>query len=277
VFISGGSSGIGKATAKLMVEGGAKVMIAARGEQRLAEAADDLQRIARTGSCKSLVLDIADPEAVKEAATEVLKQLGGLDILINNAGLAHPGYVQSIPDDVFDTMMQVNYFGTVRLTRAFLPHMIERRSGQICNVSSLVGYLGIFGYSAYAASKFAICGFSDCLRQELLPYGIGVSLVFPPDTDTPQLQEENRIKPVETKAIAGNVKALRADEVASAIASGLEARRYHIVPGASNKFTYFMYRHFPWVVRYVMDNDLKRVRPAAKRKDGPQSQQPSSQ
>ena len=87
---------------------------------------------------------------------------------------------------------------------------------------------------------------------------MGVSIVFPPDTDTPQLHEENKTKPAETKAIAGTVKVLQPEDVARAIAEGIAAGRYHIVPGLGNKFSYFMYRHFPWAVRYVIDNDLKR-------------------
>lgn len=258
VFITGGSSGIGKATATLLAQRGARVAIAARGEERLERAAEAIRRAASSGRCEALVLDVSDARAVRDAAPQVLDRLGGLDILINNAGLTHPGYIQDIPEDVFESMMRVNYFGTVNVTRAFLPHLVAQRSGHVCNVSSILGYLGIFGYSAYAASKFAVTGFSDCLRQELLPHGVHVTVVFPADTNTPQLHEENRIKPAETRAIAGNVKMLEPEDVARAILAGIASRRYHVVPGLSNKFAYYMYRHAPWVVRLVMDNDLKR-------------------
>ena len=131
--------------------------------------------------------------------------------------------------------MRVDYFGTVHVTRALLPAMIERGTGQIAIVSSLAGVIGIYGYTAYSASKFALVGFAECLRQDLLAHGIGVSLVFPPDTDTPQLTEENRIKPDQTRAIAGNVKVLSADYVARTTLIGLGKGRHQIIPGWGSK------------------------------------------
>lgn len=261
VLITGGSSGIGLATAQLLSQSGAHIYVVARNEARLekamvlikAEASTTVQRFG------SMALDVTNRHDVGNAVPKVLSELGGLDLLINNAGIAHPGYIQDISDDVFDSMMQVNYFGVVNVTKAFLPHFTAQRSGTIANVSSLLGFMGIFGYSAYAASKFAIVGFSDCLRQELLPYNIGMSILFPADTETPQLEEENKIKPFETKIISGNVKAMSAQEVAHAFLDGIAEGRYHIIPGFQGKFTYFMYRHFPWAVRWVIDGDLKKA------------------
>jgi len=258
VFITGGSSGIGKAAAKLLAHWGASVMVVARGQERLEQTLEQLRAVSSGGTLAVRAVDVTDRKAVQDVAAETLQTLGGLDVLINNAGIAHPGYIAEIPDDIFESMMQVNYFGTVNTTRAFVPHFMQQKGGHVCNVSSLVGFMGIFGYSAYAASKFAISGFSECLRQDLLPYNVSVSVAFPPDTNTPQLEEENRIKPPETKAIAGNVKVLQPQEVAQAILEGIAAERYHIVPGLGGKFTYYMYRHFPWMVRFVIDSDLKR-------------------
>lgn len=258
-LVTGGSSGIGKATATLLAERGADVAILARNAERLEAAAAEIRQAAPSAKVVIVAADISDAAAARAAAAETLEKLGGLDILVNNAGITHPGYLHEISDDVFESMMRVNYFGTVHMTRALLKHFMTQRSGNICNVSSLLGYLGIFGYTAYAASKFAIVGFSDCLRQELLSYGVKISVVFPPDTDTPQLHEENRIKPAETKAIAGTVKTLQPRDVAEALLAGIASGRYHVVPGFGNKFSYFMYRHFPSVVRFVIDNDMKKA------------------
>lgn len=259
-FITGGSSGIGLATAKLLAKYGASVAIAARGKQRLDEALAEIKAAGAGHNATYLAfpLDVSDRTAVDQVCQQVISQLGGLDILINSAGVAHPGYIQNTPDDVFESMMRINYFGTVYSTRAVLPLFTAQRNGHIANVSSLLGYMGIFGYTAYAASKFAVCGFSDALRQELLPHNVGVSILFPPDTDTPQLHEENKIKPLETKAIAGNVKVLSAESVANELLQGIATNRYHILPGTDNKVTYFLYRHFPWLVRWKIDGDLKR-------------------
>ena len=262
VFITGGSSGIGEAAGKLLASWGANVWIGARGEARLATAVEAIR-----GACRrpdqivgSSVIDVADKASVDAAAKEVLAGLGHLDILINNAGIAHPATALETPDDIYDSMMQVNYFGTVHVTRAFLPHFYAQKRGHICNVASMLGFMGIYGYTAYAASKYAITGFSDCLRQELLDHGVDITVVFPPDTDTPQLAEENKIKPPETKAIAGEVKMMSAEAVAMAMLKGIARRQYHVVPGLMGSFTYFAYRHMPWLVRMVIDGALKKYR-----------------
>ena len=123
-------------------------------------------------------------------------------------------------------MMDVNYFGTVNVVRAVVPAMIERRHGSVVGVSSAAGLVGVFGYTAYAPTKFAVRGFLESLRGELLPYGIHVGCSFPPDTDTPQLADENRFKPTETKAISGTIKPLSAEHVAESIVDGIEKERF---------------------------------------------------
>ncbi len=264
VFITGGSSGIGRAAAVQLAQAGASVWLAARGRERLEEALGEVSAAA-AGSGQVFgctALDIADRGAVEEAALVVLEGLGGLDVLVNNAGIAHPATFLETPDEVFESMMRVNYMGTVHVTRAFLPTLIAQRGGHLINVTSMLGFMGIYGYTAYAASKHAVTGFSDCLRQELLDHGIGISVLFPPDTDTPQLHEENRIKPPETKAIAGEVKTMSAEEVARTMLLGAARGRYLIVPGAMGRFTHFMYRHAPWAVRLVIDGELRKYRKA---------------
>jgi len=262
VFITGGSSGIGEAAAKLLASWGADVWIGARGEARLATALDGI-RAAGRGSGQVFgrtALDVSDTASVASAAAEVLEGLGGLDLLINNAGIAHPATVLETPDEIYESMMRVNYFGTVNVTRAFLPHLYAQKRGHVCNVGSMLGFMGIYGYTAYAASKYAITGFSDCLRQELLDHGVGITVVFPPDTDTPQLAAENEIKPPETKAIAGEVKMMSAEAVATAMLKGIANGKYHVVPGMMGGLTYWAYRHAPWLVRLVIDGALKSYR-----------------
>ena len=262
VFITGGSSGIGEAAAILLASWGADVWIGARGEAKL-DAALERMRAAGTGGAQRLgrsSIDVADTASVKATASEVLEGLGGLDVLINNAGIAHPATALQTPDEVYESMMRVNYFGTVHVTRAFLPHFYAQKRGHVCNVGSMLGFMGIYGYTAYAASKYAITGFSDCLRQEFIDHGIGLTVVFPPDTDTPQLAAENEIKPPETKAIAGEVKMMSAEAVAHAMLRGIAAGKYHVVPGLMGSFTYWAYRHMPWLVRLVIDGALKSYR-----------------
>jgi 3-dehydrosphinganine reductase len=116
--------------------------------------------------------------------------------------------------------------------------MIERKSGYIVNISSMAGFLGVFGYTAYGASKYAVRGFSDALRAEMKPHGIGVSVVFPPDTDTPQLSYEKQFKPAETKELTGSGGMMDPERVAKIILSGIERGKYLILPGIENKIIY---------------------------------------
>jgi 3-dehydrosphinganine reductase len=167
----------------------------------------------------------------------VKRQAGVPDLLINCAGAAHPGYVQEIPLDIFHDMMDLNYFGTLYTVKTLLPDMIERGSGHIVNVSSMAGFLGAFGYTAYSAAKYAVRGFSDVLRLEVKPLGIRVSVVFPPDMDTPGLANENKTKPFETFA-AGSTKALAPEEVAGSTLQGIQRGQYVILPGFEPQLMY---------------------------------------
>jgi 3-dehydrosphinganine reductase len=271
-FITGGSSGIGKALAAELVAEGAHVCIAARGRAGLDAALAELRPRARSPEqiVTALVLDVGDDAAVMDAAPEILAALGGgLDLLVNNAGIAHPAAFLDTPPDVFETTMRVNFHGVVHVTRALLPSMIEAGGGQIAIVSSLAGVIGIYGYTAYSASKFALLGFAECLRQDLLIHGVGVSVILPGDTDTPQLAAENLIKPAQTKAIAGNVEIVSAEFVARAALAGLRRGRYQIVPGFASRFSVFMARRFPALTRWVLDAQLrqferKQLNPARK-------------
>ncbi len=262
VLLTGGSSGIGLAAAKALVTYNADVVISARGEARLQEAVKELEAV-RVNSEQVIgfvAMDVADRAGVEAACVQVLELLGGMDVLINNAGIAHPQVAFDTPEKITRSMMDVNYHGVVNVTQALLPHFYRQKSGHIANVSSMLGFMGIYGYTAYAASKHAVVGYSDCLRQELSDYNISISILYPPDTDTPQLAEENKIKPPETKAIAGNAGMLSPEYVAACLLNGIRKRRYHLLPGFMAKFTHVMFRYFPGLVRFIIDGELKKYR-----------------
>jgi 3-dehydrosphinganine reductase len=260
VIVTGGSSGIGLATAQLLSAAGASVWLVGRRAALLDAALDEVRAVAlcppeqRFGRT---TLDVGDAEAVRRALPEAIDGLDGLDALISNAGIVCPGLVDELGDAAFEAMMRTNYFGGVWLVRACLPHL--SRGGRIVLVSSLAGLLGIYGYTGYAASKYALAGFAEALRQELVPRGISVSIAFPPDTDTPGLTEENLTKPRVTAAVAGAVKPLSAEHVARALLRGAAARRYQIVPGAMTRLTYRLHRYLPWLVRGVIDRSIRRA------------------
>ncbi len=235
VLITGGSSGIGQALARLLDSVGARLWLLARRTEALLETQAQM-----CGECHVRSTDVSDWGQVQAALEEIQSVSGVPDVIINSAGITHPGYVQDLPVEVFRRMMEVNYLGTVHVVKAALPGMIARGSGHIINISSVAGFLGVFGYTAYGASKYAVRGFSDTLRAELKPLGIRVSVVFPPDTDTPQLAYETPFKPPETKALAGNAGLLSAEAVARTILRAAARGRYIILPGLETKLLYHL-------------------------------------
>jgi 3-dehydrosphinganine reductase len=242
VLITGGSSGIGLAVAKLFAKEGANLLLLARDVGHLKNAEENVaaNKIDPDQKVLTYSVDVSQQAAVEEAIEQIETQFGTPDYLINSAGMTHPGYFHELDLDIFRLMMEVNYLGTVYLTHAVVPGMIKRRAGHIVNISSIAGFLGVFGYTAYGASKYAVRGFSDVLRVEMKQYGIHVSVVFPPDTQTPQLDYDNQFKPFETKALEGNSPALLPEEVARVTVNGILKNKYIICPGFQSKLLFWL-------------------------------------
>jgi 3-dehydrosphinganine reductase len=246
VIVTGGSSGIGRATARLLARRGAHVSLIARRQALLDETLAELETFRQNSGqrFKACSVDLANWAQTREGFASLTADGYPPDILINAAGFCHPGYFEELSLDVFRDTMDVDFFGTLHATRAIVPIMIRRRSGHIVNVSSVAGFYAIYGFTPYSAAKFAVNGFSEALRQEMRPYGIHVSVVFPPTTDTPGLQHENRFKPLETQTIEGQIKAQTADWVAGAVVRGIERRKRYILPGLDTKL-FFLLAHLP--------------------------------
>jgi len=256
--ITGGSSGIGLAVARRLAERGATVSLIARGEQRLGAAAAELR--AAGADVLTAAVDVSDGPAVRRAMAELESDAGPCDVLVTSAGQARPGRFLDLDDDVFRTMMEVDYFGTLHSIRAVAPGMVRRRHGSIVAVSSGAALLGIYGYSAYGPAKFAVRGLLESLRDELTPSGVHVACVFPPDVDTPQLAEENRHKPAETFAISGTVRPMSADAVADAVLEGIDKRRFAIYPNAEMRLLAAAAPPLAPIVRRLVDRKVRRAR-----------------
>uniref|UniRef100_A0A6I8RAZ0 3-dehydrosphinganine reductase n=1 Tax=Xenopus tropicalis TaxID=8364 RepID=A0A6I8RAZ0_XENTR len=201
VVVTGGSSGIGKCVAVECFKQGAFITLVARDEVVL---------------CISV--DISkDYRQVENVIKQAQEKLGPVDMLVNCAGMAIAGNFEEIEIDKFARLMEINYLGSVYPSRAVISTMKERRMGRIVFVSSQAGQLGLFGYTAYSPTKFALRGLAEALQMEVKPYNIYVTVAYPPDTDTPGFAEENKTKPLETKLISESSSLCQADQVARVI------------------------------------------------------------
>jgi 3-dehydrosphinganine reductase len=259
-YIFGGSSGIGLETGKLLAARGAHVFIFARTPEKLKAAEKAISACASGKGCRidSLPVDVTDPEMVNTAMETALSRFGIPDLLINCAGRGSAYHFEDISYAEFDRTLKINLYGTWNAVAALVPHM-KPRGGHIVNVSSIAGFVGVFGFTGYNAAKFGVIGFSEALRSELKPHGIQVSVLCPPDTDTPGFHEENLTKPEETKKISANAKLMQPDQVARSLIRGIQKNKFMIIPGFDGKLTYYAKRFLPGLVSAIMDRDIKKV------------------
>jgi short-subunit dehydrogenase len=258
-FLTGGSSGIGKALAVLLARAGGSVAIMARNEERLGQAKEEVAAVLGANAfIETVQADASDQEQVKGALEDLISQRGVPDFLFNCVGAAEPGFIQDYAIEQFERAMKQDYFGYVVPTMQLLPKFIERGSGHVVSISSVLGYLGIIGYGTYAPAKFAVIGFSEVLRHEMKPKGIHVSVACPPDTDTPGFKTENEHKPEECKMVSARGKVMQPEEVAQAIAEGVAKKQFLILPGSA-KFIFNMKRLSPSLVYNSIDGDLKKA------------------
>jgi 3-dehydrosphinganine reductase len=261
-IITGGSSGIGKAVAKQLVRVGANVFLVARRRNLLEAAVDEMKAEASNGfqrfGCFSA--DVSDIDQVQEAVKNAEAECGNITVLVNSAGVINPGYVENIKISDIEEEIKVNYLGTVYMIKHALNGMMQRRTGWILNVSSLAGLKGLFGYTGYCASKFAIIGFSEALRSEVRAYNLKVSVLCPPDVDTPLYRNAYKITPPETLKISEMGKILEAENVARAAIRGMDKGLFLIIPYRSGKILRFVNALAPSLMDKHMQRIVDRVR-----------------
>ena len=249
-FVIGGTEGIGLALAQLLLKSSADVVIASRSKEKQEKALTELQRDCNDGQrLAARSLDITDYAAMKTRLDEMISEFGVPDILINSAGVAHPQYIDQIDVAKIDQMIDLNFRGTVYLCRHMVPHMVKKGRGQIMNVSSVAGYVGLFGYTTYCGSKSAVIAFSEALREELIYSGVKVSVLCPPNTRTPGLDRENEFKPQEVLAIEEKVKVLEPAEVAAYALKKLARGSFMIIPTLDSKVAFYLKRYAPCILR----------------------------
>lgn len=182
IAITGGSAGIGRATALRLARDGWGVALCARRQDRLAEASREITRLG--GEAFATISDVTVPEHMDDMVARTVEHFGRLDVMMCNAGFGIYGHIDEITPAQMDRLMRVNYLGTYHAARAALPVFRRQGHGHVIIVSSIVGKRGVPFMGAYAATKFAQVGMAECLRAELTGTGIHVSIVFPISTET---------------------------------------------------------------------------------------------
>lgn len=182
VVITGAGSGVGAATAQVLDQLGATVILTGRNEQKLHHVAKQL-----SNRCDIFTMDVQQHDDVQRVMSAVVNKYGRIDVLINNAGFGLFNSVDDMSVEQMEQMMDTNYFGTVRCTKAVLPYMQRAGTGMIVNVASMAGKMATAKAAAYAASKHAVLGFTNALRAELKSQHIHVAAVNPGPIDTPFL------------------------------------------------------------------------------------------
>jgi 3-dehydrosphinganine reductase len=260
--VTGGSLGIGRAITSHLARRGASVFLIARRQDPLKTAVSDLKNEAIGASQKFgyYVADVSSLAAVQEAFRAAEAECGPPTVLVNSAGFSLAGYVEKLPISDIETEIKVNYLGTVYSVKQVVNGMIERREGWILNISSLAGLKGIFGYTGYSASKFAVIGFSEALRSELRPYGVKVSVLCPPDVATERVLNDTRDRPIEMLRISEGAKMMQPDDVARVAVRGMEKGSRIIIPGFSGKMLYIANRIAPQLIDAFLNRTIDKIR-----------------
>ncbi|MBI2565741.1 MAG: SDR family oxidoreductase [Candidatus Schekmanbacteria bacterium] len=243
VVITGAAGGLGRALAQEFAEAGGQIAIIDRDGPGVEALAMDLA--ARQVRARPYTCDVTDAERVRRTFAEIATDFGGVDVLVNNAGISHRSLVEQTRAEVIRKVMEVNFFGAVYCTQAALPFLRQAR-GRIVVISSIAGFAPLVGRAGYAASKHALHGFFDSLRAELCGSGIGVHLVCPGFTDTP----------IDTAALGGDGNPVarprviigamaRPQDVAVAIVQQAARRRDRLVLSRMGKASYWLNRVWP--------------------------------
>ena len=226
-LVTGATSGIGREIAKQLVFYGCRVLAGGRDKQEMDSLLKELNEIS-SGCAQGFVFDLSD----KNSRQELIKRISEnheVDILVNNAGFGYMADFYEMPENLIDSMAEVNMAAIVDLCRQFLPKMVERRDGGILNVGSVASFFGTPGSALYGATKHFVLGFTDALHQEMLRYGVHVTGIYPGHTDSHFI----------SRATAGKKekwhKAMSPISVAKSALKGLSKNKMRVVPGLGNK------------------------------------------
>jgi len=252
VLIVGGSQGIGLAIARQLCMLDCRLIIAARHVATLEQARAELAGIP---GCRATIetrsVDVCSHESVLALRDDLSARIGTPTHVINCAGRAVAAYLEEQPLEDYRSMMDLNFMGTVHLSHAFLPLFRARGSGHLVHTSSILGFVGSFGWAAYAATKFAVVGYCESIYSEFRRHGVEVSVLCPPATLTPGFDTENKTKPAAVREAEAWIEPVTADYVARVLLDAMARKRFMVVPTPKGRFLYRATRWLPGLVRQL--------------------------
>lgn len=243
VVITGGSSGIGKALAEVFGQHGSRILITGRNANDLAAAVDELKK--KGIDIHGFASDVSKEEDNRNMSAEAIKQFGKIDILINNAGITMRALFEEVDMDVIRKVMDINYFGVLYATKACLPEIIKNK-GSVIGISSIAGYRGLPGRTGYSSSKFALNGFLEVLRTEMLKRDVHVMTACPGFT-TSNIRKRSLTKDgtLQGDSPRNEEKMMSAEECAHHIYNATLRRKNILILTLQGKFTVFLNKWFP--------------------------------
>lgn len=240
IYITGGASGIGLQLARDYVRAGCAVTLF--DIQSTENAVAELSAIPGGGPVRAFALDVSNPTSVREVFSEAAAGLGP-DVVIHCAGICIAAPFDEIDDDVYTRLININLLGSRHVAAGVLPHL--KSGSQLVFVASMAGLVGCYGYSAYCASKYGVVGLAEVLRLELAPRGIDVSVVCPPEVETPLVVEERKSRPKQTGSLKLMAGTLPVEYAVEQIRRGIDQRRFLIIPGKRARSLWFTNKLLP--------------------------------
>jgi short-subunit dehydrogenase len=255
VWITGASSGIGEAVAYQFAKEGAKLILSARRESELLKVKQNTQL--PDNQVFILPIDIEKVEEIPVQTQKAIAAFGQIDVLVNNAGISQRGAVNDTDLEVYQRIMNLNFFGVIALTKAILPHFLERKTGHFAVTSSVTGKIGTPMRSGYAASKHALHGFFDSLRSEVFKDNIKVTLICPGYIRTNISYNALNADGSKHDRMDGNQEAgMSPEECARRIVNGIYNQKEEIYMGGKEVLGVYIKRFFPKLLSRIMRNQL---------------------
>lgn len=252
VFITGGASGIGLRLAELAVDAGADVAIFDSAPSSAGEAALRRAASARGRKLESLRVDVRRPQQVQSAVRQAVGRLGPPDLAINSAGIQLARPFEQLTADEFTRVIEVNLIGSRNFAAAVLPTMSA--GSRLALVASLAGLVPNYGYAAYSASKYGVIGLAEALRLEYKPRKIGVSVICPPEVETPMVEEERKTEHPASKALKEVAGTLDVDAACAEIFEALGQGKFLIIPSPRARAVVRLAKYLPSAVGFALSD-----------------------